>query len=77
MTTFPTDTPPTAELKPDEQPAPAAPPPEEVERGLGFTDGFQFGCGFWAAGIVAALVLSLLAALIMFLLSSLGVQWLF
>jgi len=64
----------------EEDPLSALPEPAaqeeivEIERGLGFTDGFQFGCGLWAA-LLAAGVLSGLAFLILaFLLSFVGVS---
>ncbi|RME45955.1 MAG: hypothetical protein D6791_09470 [Chloroflexi bacterium] len=49
---------------------------EEIieEKGLGFTDGFQFGCGFWAAAAVAAVIGGLLFLVASFLLSSLGIN---
>ncbi len=54
-------------------------PEETVEelKGLGFTDGFQFGCGFWVAGVVVAVGVILLAIVLSFLLSALGIQVLF
>lgn len=48
-----------------------------IERGMNFADGFQFGCGFWAAGLIA-LVLAILAILLLsFVLSFVGVSLLF
>jgi hypothetical protein len=41
--------------------------------GLSFGDGFQFGCGFFAAGLVAGLVVLLILMLIGLLLSLTGV----
>lgn len=46
----------------------------EIERGLGFTDGFQFGCGLWAALLVAALLSGLAFLILAFLLSVAGVN---
>lgn len=40
------------------------PPPQRVAVGLSFGDGFQFGCGFFAASLVATLVIALLALLV-------------
>lgn len=40
------------------------PAPQRVAVGLSFGDGFQFGCGFFAASLVATLVIALLAVLI-------------
>ncbi|NOX61872.1 MAG: hypothetical protein GXP42_07995 [Chloroflexi bacterium] len=44
----------------------------EVERQLSFTDGFQFGCGFWLAGLVALTLFMLGALLLNFFFSILG-----
>lgn len=41
--------------------------------GLSFGDGFQFGCGFFAAGLVAGLIVLLILLLIGLLLSLTGV----
>lgn len=49
-------------------------PTVEIERGLGFTDGFQFGCGFWAAAVAAGVVVLLAAVILLFLLSAVGIQ---
>ncbi|NOZ50769.1 MAG: hypothetical protein GXP37_12095 [Chloroflexi bacterium] len=49
-------------------------PVVEIERGLGFTDGFQFGCGFWVAAVVTGIVVGLLGTVILFVLSSVGIQ---
>lgn len=46
----------------------------EIERGLGFTDGFQFGCGFWAAAVVAAGLTGLGLLVLSFLLSFAGIN---
>ncbi len=47
---------------------------EEIERGLGFTDGFQFGCGFWAAALVVAVVAGLGLLILTFFLSFAGIN---
>lgn len=47
---------------------------EEIERGLGFTDGFQFGCGFWAAALVVAVVAGLGFLILTFFLSFAGIN---
>jgi len=47
---------------------------EEIERGLGFTDGFQFGCGFWVASLVVAVVAGLGFLLLTFFLSFAGIN---
>jgi len=39
---------------------------------LSFGDGFQFGCGFFAAGLIATIVLALVLALLSFVLSLTG-----
>ncbi|MCO6453622.1 MAG: hypothetical protein J5I90_22760 [Caldilineales bacterium] len=45
-----------------------------IERGMNFADGFQFGCGFWAAGLIA-LILGILAIMLLsFLLSFVGIS---
>lgn len=49
-------------------------PAVEIEHGLGFTDGFQFGCGFWAAAVIAGVVVLLLAVVVLFILSAVGIQ---
>ena len=46
---------------------------EEV-RGLTFTDGFQFGCGFAAATALGIVILVLVIVLIAFVLSLLGIS---
>jgi len=46
---------------------------ESKPRGLTFGDGFQFGCGFFVAGMIASVMLALLALLIVTLLSLMGV----
>jgi hypothetical protein len=51
----------------------ASPVIEEV-RGLTFTDGFQFGCGFAAATALGILIVVLLIVLIAFVLSLLGIS---
>ena len=45
----------------------------DEQRGLSFADGFQFGCGFFVAALVAVILTLLLLALIGFILSLLGV----
>ncbi len=47
---------------------------EEIERGLGFTDGFQFGCGFWVAALVVAIVAGLGFLILAFFLSFAGIN---
>ena len=47
---------------------------EEIERGLGFTDGFQFGCGFWVAALVVAIVAGLGFLILTFFLSFAGIN---
>jgi len=51
------------------------PVPASLQRlpaGLSFGDGFQFGCGFFAAGLIATIVLVLVLALLSFVLSLTG-----
>lgn len=43
-----------------------------VPAGLSFGDGFQFGCGFFVAGIIAAIILILVLGLILLGLSLTG-----
>jgi len=43
-----------------------------MQRNLGFGDGFMFGCGFLAAGIVAWIVLVIVFAMLGLILSLLG-----
>ena len=45
-----------------------------VDRGMNFADGFQFGCGFWAAGLIAFVLAILAIMLLSFLLSFVGVN---
>ncbi len=47
---------------------------EEIERGLGFTDGFQFGCGFWVAALVVAIIAGLGVLILTFFLSFAGIN---
>ncbi len=47
---------------------------EEIERGLGFTDGFQFGCGFWTAALVVGIVAGLIFLILAFFLSFAGIN---
>ena len=47
-------------------------PSQRPPTGLSFGDGFQFGCGFFAAGLIATLVLALALALLSFVLSMTG-----
>ncbi|MER2599963.1 MAG: hypothetical protein ABTQ73_10630 [Caldilineales bacterium] len=53
----------------ESSPGPSAPRPPA---GLSFGDGFQFGCGFFAAGLIATIVLALVLALLSFVLSLTG-----
>ena len=46
----------------------------EIERGLGFTDGFQFGCGFWGAALIIMLLAALALLLLSFLFASSGIK---
>ena len=39
-------------------------PVVEVQRSVSFADGFQFGCGFWAAAVIAG-ILTVLGLLIL------------
>jgi hypothetical protein len=41
-------------------------------RGLSFGDGFQFGCGFFAAWILASIMLGLLVVILGFVATLLG-----
>ena len=43
-----------------------------MQRSLGFGDGFMFGCGFMAAGIVAWIVTMILVAILGLIMSLLG-----
>jgi hypothetical protein len=54
----------------------ATPPAEKAanRHELGFADGFQFGCGFFIAAAIAALLVILGIALISLVLSLLGVR---
>jgi hypothetical protein len=47
-------------------------PPQRLPTGLSFGDGFQFGCGFFMAGLIAAVILILLVALLLLVLSMTG-----
>jgi hypothetical protein len=47
---------------------------EEIERGLGFTDGFQFGCGFWVSALVVAIIAALAFLILTFFLSFAGIN---
>lgn len=47
---------------------------EEIEKGLGFTDGFQFGCGFWVAALVVAIIAGLGFLVLTFFLSFAGIN---
>jgi hypothetical protein len=51
---------------------PELPLPERPPTGLSFGDGFQFGCGFFIAGLIAAVVLILILALVALALSVTG-----
>lgn len=57
---------PPSPLPADQQPAPRA------STGLSFGDGFQFGCGFFAAGLLATLILLVILALVGLVLSVVG-----
>lgn len=46
---------------------------ETIPVGLSFGDGFLFGCGFFVAGMIAAIVLLLAILLVVLLLSLTGV----
>lgn len=48
------------------------PAPQRPPTGLSFGDGFQFGCGFFVAGLIASVILVLLAALLALALSVTG-----
>lgn len=54
----------------DRPPEPS--PREQTTAGLSFGDGFQFGCGFFVAGLLALLIVLLLLALVGLLLSLAG-----
>lgn len=43
-------------------------------RSMSFVDGFQFGCGFFLAALVAGLLVALFLALMVFVLSLLGIR---
>lgn len=45
---------------------------ERAPLGLSFGDGFQFGCGFFAAGLIALIIVVLLILLLLLLLSLAG-----
>ena len=47
-------------------------PSERTTVGLSFGDGFQFGCGFFVAGLIALLIVLLLLVLVGLLLSLTG-----
>lgn len=47
-------------------------PLQRLPTGLSFGDGFQFGCGFFMAGLIAAVILILLLALLLLVLSLTG-----
>lgn len=66
METRDVSTPPPSPPPPEPQPAPPAPV------GLSFGDGFQFGCGFYTAGLLAALIMLVALALAGFVLSMMG-----
>lgn len=53
---------------------PAEPPmAQRTPLGLSFGDGFQFGCGFFLAGLIALLIVLLVILLALLLLSLAGV----
>lgn len=53
---------------------PVEPPlTEQAPLGLSFGDGFQFGCGFFLAGLIALLIVVLLILIILLVLSLAGV----
>ncbi len=45
---------------------------QRPQAGLSFGDGFQFGCGFFVAGMIAAIILALVLALAALALSVTG-----
>ena len=45
---------------------------QRLPTGLSFGDGFQFGCGFFTAGLIATVILALILALIGLALSVTG-----
>jgi len=51
---------------------PEPPPQQRSPTGLSFGDGFLFGCGFFIAGLIAAMILVLILALIGLALSVTG-----
>jgi hypothetical protein len=57
-----------ASLEPLAEPQSQQRPPT----GLSFGDGFQFGCGFFIAGLIATVILILIVALIALALSMTG-----
>ena len=53
--------------------SPSSPAPlQRLPTGLSFGDGFQFGCGFFMAGLIAAVILILLVTLLLLVLSMTG-----
>lgn len=48
---------------------PEAPRPQRPPTGLSFGDGFQFGCGFFVAGLIVTVILALLLGLLAMVLS--------
>lgn len=48
------------------------PAPQQPPTGLSFGDGFLFGCGFFVAGLIASVILALLAGLLALVLSVTG-----
>lgn len=46
--------------------------PQRLPTGLSFGDGFQFGCGFFMAGLLVAIIFLLLLGLLALALSATG-----
>lgn len=51
---------------------PEAPQPQRPPAGLSFGDGFQFGCGFFMAGLIVTVILVLILSLLALALSVTG-----
>lgn len=52
---------------------PPAPTPPRPPAGLSFGDGFQFGCGFFVAGLIVNVILALVLALLALVFSVSGI----
>ncbi len=52
---------------------PPAPTPPRPPTGLSFGDGFQFGCGFFVAGLIVNVILALVLALLALVFSVSGI----